>query len=116
MQKGETLVIDYNSNKKLVQGEYPIDFTLDLHGYHLQDAYDALVEAIEFGHSGGMRCLLIITGKGLHSNGDGQTLREQVPVWLSNNRLSSKIIKYTNAHKKHGGEGALYVLLKRVKN
>ena len=115
MQKNETLGLDYASSKKLSQGEYPIDFTLDLHGYYMNDAYDALIEAIEFGYASGMRCVLVITGKGLHSRGDGQTLKEQVPQWLGDRRLSDKIIKFTDAHKKHGGSGALYVLLRRAR-
>jgi DNA-nicking Smr family endonuclease len=127
MQKDETLGLDYASSKKLAQGEYPIDFTLDLHGHHMNEAYEALVEAIEFGYASGMRCILVITGKGLHSRDDGgfshgadysdrQTLKEQVPQWLGDLRLADKIIKFTDAHKKHGGSGALYVLLRRQRN
>ena len=56
------------------------------------------------------KCLLIITGKGLHSK--DKTIKTSIIEWFSEPFFANKIIKYTDANKKDGGSGALYVLLR----
>jgi len=63
--------------------------------------------------------VLVITGKGRDDDGPGPiprrrgVLRHQVPQWLSRPPLGPAVLQVTPAHRKHGGEGALYVYLRR---
>jgi|APCry1669189534_1035231.scaffolds.fasta_scaffold19765_1 DNA-nicking Smr family endonuclease len=86
-----------------------IEATLDLHGYTLEKAISALEKFIVMNHAWGRRWVLVITGKG----GQG-ILKEFVPTWISQN--PTWIIGYTYAAPKHGGDGALYVHLRRLRN
>jgi len=94
--------------KRLSQGEFAIDAKLDLHGMTLVDAHKKLVSFIEKQHHKGARCVLVITGKG----NPGQLQRE-VPRWLSLSDMAARILVVSTASAKHGGSGALYVLLRR---
>jgi DNA-nicking Smr family endonuclease len=90
----------------------PIAARLDLHGL----TYDAararldgfLLQAWHEGH----RAVLVITGKGSRGSGDG-TLRRAAPEWLAAPHLRSIVAGVSEAHRRHGGGGALYVALKR---
>ena len=110
LEKGSTLGIDKLSDKKLRAGEFKIDYRLDLHGMTLTEAYERLKNLFEFAESRNLRCLLIITGKGLHSK--DKTIKTSITDWFAEPYFSNRIIKYVDAHKKHGGSGALYVLLR----
>lgn len=110
LEKGTTLGIDKLSDKKLKNGNFKIDYKLDLHGMTLNEAYERLKVLFETAESKGFKCLLIVTGKGLHSK--DKTIKSSITEWFSEPYFSNKIIKYIDAHKKHGGTGALYVLLK----
>ena len=61
----------------------------------------------------GKRCVLVITGKGLKSDGSIGVLRENIPDWLNERRNRGLIIAFSHAVQKDGGEGAFYVMLKR---
>lgn len=109
--KNETLGIDGRSDKKLRVGKYHIDYTLDLHGFTLDEAYLKVKQTFEIAISKNYRCLLIITGKGLHSQ--SKTIKISLEEWLKEPFFSNKIIKWTDAQQKDGGTGAVYVLLKK---
>ena len=109
--KNETLGIDGRSDKKLRLGKYHIDYTLDLHGFTLDEAYLKVKQTFEIAISKNYRCLLIITGKGLHSQ--STTIKTSLEEWLKEPFFSNKIIKWTDAQQKDGGTGAVYVLLKK---
>lgn len=110
LKKDLTLGIDKNSDKKLKKGEFKIDYKLDLHGFTIDKAYNALVELFKHAELNNFKCLLIITGKGLHSK--DKTIKTSIIEWFSEPFFANKIIKYTDANKKDGGSGALYVLLR----
>jgi len=81
-----------------------------LHGLN-QDRARAVLEAFIFrSWTEGMRAVLVITGKGLR--GDG-VLRRMTPEWLADPRLRDVVAGISEAQRHHGGQGALYVALKR---
>lgn len=111
LEKDKSLGIDWNSDKKLIQGKYEIDYKIDLHGLTIDEAYNKIRLLFNKAELNNYRCLLIITGKGLHSQ--NQTIKQSIIEWFKEPFFSNKIIKYTDAQKIHGGSGAIYVLLKR---
>jgi len=112
LSKNTSLGIDHNTNKKLKSGKYQIDYKLDLHGCTLDEAYDKLERIINSAYEQGLRCILVITGKGLRFKRE-KTIKQAIQEWLFLPQFSSKIIKYTDATKQHGGTGAIYILLKK---
>lgn len=110
LRKDTTLGIDKNSDKKLSSGKYKIDYKLDLHGETLDSAYNKVKLLFEKAELNNYRCLLIITGKGLHSQ--NKTIKSSITEWFMEPYFANRIIKYTDAHIKDGGSGALYVLLR----
>ena len=88
----------------------PIGAHIDLHGL-TQDAARAALEGFVLDcWRDGLRSVLVITGKGLR--GDG-VLRRLTPEWLAAPRLQGVVAGVSEAHRRHGGEGALYIALKR---
>lgn len=111
LNKNLTLGIDRKSDKKLVNGKYKIDYKLDLHGETLDSAYNKIKRLFELSELRKYRCLLIITGKGLHSN--NKTIKNSITEWFKEAYFSNRIIKYTDANIKDGGSGAIYILLRK---
>lgn len=114
--------IDYRTQQRLKRGKMPIDGRLDLHGKTQNEAYDTLLEYIPVAYASGKRCILVITGKGVPRSGDIKLiersdhigiLKQKTPQWLSMPPLSPYILDIQPACPNHGGEGALYVLLRR---
>ncbi len=85
-----------------------LEGTLDLHGYTTEKAATALERFLISRQERGCRCVLIITGKGTEG-----ILKEFVLTWLKNH--PQLVIGYTYAASKHGGEGALYVKIRKIK-
>jgi len=83
---------------------------IDLHGLSQAGAHAALGAFLEDAAARGLRGVLVITGKG--TLGDG-VLRRRVPEWLAEPALRPLIAGVSEAHRRHGGSGALYVALKR---
>jgi len=83
---------------------------LDLHGMTQDEARARLVGFLRRAHEDGWRAAMVITGKG--SRGDG-VLRRYTPEWLASPDLRDIVAGVAEAHRRHGGEGALYVALKR---
>ena len=88
----------------------PIAGRLDLHGLTQDEARLAVIAFIRREHANGARAVLIITGKG--AMGDG-VLRRRTPEWLAEPSVRPLIAGLSSAERHHGGEGALYVALKR---
>lgn len=102
---------------QLAKGRKPIDARLDLHGMTQARAHRRLTAFLQRAHSEGATFVLVITGKGRASAGEGERgiLRRQVPLWLALPDLRSLVVGFEEAHIGHGGEGALYVRLRRVR-
>lgn len=112
--------LDRKTAKALKKGERVPEASVDLHGMTLERAHDALTRFILTEQSRGTRCVLVITGKGgdyrgrAVGYGDGRgALKRDVPRWLREPSLNGAVIGIYQAHKRHGGEGALYVYLRR---
>ncbi len=112
--------VDYRTQLRLKRGKMQIDGRIDLHGMTQNQAYDALLSFIPHAHSLGKRCVLVITGKGENRtsnaslfDGNIGVLKQKTPEWLNNSPLVQYVLKIETARPNHGGEGALYVLLRR---
>ncbi len=116
LQLNNNAGIDHSSIKKIERGEYPIDGTLDLHGMNQEQALSSLTKFIESSYQMRKRLLLVIVGKGKQSENRKGLLRELVPSWINYPTLRPMIINIKTASQKHGGEGAIYILLKRIRN
>ncbi len=111
---GETL--DGSWDRRLSRGLVQPDATVDLHGHNLATAYDLLDRRLEQGIAGGARLLLLITGKppseARKPSGRG-AIRGAVGDWLGASRHAGSIAAVRGAHPRHGGSGALYIVLRR---
>jgi DNA-nicking Smr family endonuclease len=117
LSHGVTVGIDKRQADRFRGGKLEIDGKIDLHGRTQAEAHDALHDFVHRAHRAGKRCLLVITGKGGNKSLDGEPtrgiLRQAVPRWLNEPGLRRFILAFDHARPQHGGEGALYVLLKR---
>jgi len=104
--------IDRANAERLKRGLHPIAARLDLHGRTQAEAHRELVEFVEASYRGGRRCVLVITGRGLGPDGPG-VLKSAVPRWLSEAAVRRRILAVATAQPRHGGAGALYLLLRR---
>jgi len=114
--------IDRRTEQKLKRGRMEIDATLDLHGLKQQAAHARLLHFIARAAEDGHRAVLVITGKGSRGDEAGimpserrGVLRAQVPLWLEEAPLHAYVRGVKSAGPRHGGAGALYVLIKRKK-
>lgn len=112
--------LDRRLTRRVARGNAALDARLDLHGMTQEQAHYALLRFIRAAQADGAKVVLIITGKGLRgrsSDGGGErgVLRRLVPHWLGLAEFRSYIIGFEAAHVTHGGEGALYVRLRRVR-
>ncbi|MCP1840528.1 DNA-nicking Smr family endonuclease [Bradyrhizobium sp. USDA 4524] len=102
---------------KLSRGRQEIDARLDLHGMTQLRAHRVLFTFLQRAHSDGLTFVLVITGKGKVGGLDSErgVLRRQVPEWLSLPEFRSLVVGFEEAHIGHGGEGALYVRVRRAR-
>lgn len=119
MLADKPLRMDAKTHGKMTRGRLAPEARLDLHGMTLAEAQPELVRFILNAQSGGLRLVLVITGKGKHRDEGGPIpqrtgiLRHQVPLWLHQAPLGPAVLQVTEAHLKHGGSGAYYVYLRR---
>jgi len=103
-------VIEPRRKHRIARERDPIGARIDLHGMDQDRARAALEGFLRRAWDEGYRAVLVITGKGVQ--GDG-VLRRRAPEWLAAPQLSPIVAGISEAHRRHGGEGALYVALKR---
>lgn len=103
---------DTRTMLRLKRGRIPPEGRLDLHGMTQDAAWRALTGFVAHAQRDGKRCVTVITGTGRWRAGAG-VLREQVPKWLSVPPLREHVIGFATAQPGDGGDGALYVLLRR---
>lgn len=103
-------LIEPGRRRRIVRERDPIDGRIDLHGMTFDQAKTALEAFIRRSAAEGARAVLVITGKG--SPGEG-LLKQWTPEWLAQPALRPLVAGVSAAHRRHGGEGALYVALKR---
>lgn len=102
--------IEPNRRHRIAREREEISARLDLHGYDQDRARAVLESFLRRAWNEGFRAVLVITGKGVH--GDG-VLRRRAPEWLAAPHLAPIVAGVSEAHRRHGGAGALYVALKR---
>lgn len=102
---------------QLSRGRKDIDARLDLHGMTQTRAHRVLFTFLQRAHHDGLTFVLVITGKGKVGGAESErgVLRRQVPQWLSLPEFRSMVVGFEEAHIGHGGEGALYVRVRRAR-
>jgi DNA-nicking Smr family endonuclease len=100
---------------RVARGKEVIDGRLDLHGLTQSEAHTALLRFLRAATAREARLVLVITGKGGRGEGERGILKRQVPQWLSLPEFRALIIGFEQAHVVHGGEGALYIRVRRTR-
>jgi DNA-nicking Smr family endonuclease len=113
--------IERKLRKKVARGAQSIDARLDLHGYTQDRAHSALLRFLGRAQASGYKLVLVITGKGA-ATGRGEmfgpergVLRRLVPQWLGRPECRPYVVGFESAGAAHGGEGALYVRIRRAR-
>lgn len=117
--------LDRRKARHIGSGRIEVEARIDLHGMRQSEAHQALRRFLMSSHAQGRRWVLVITGKGASQRRRGETdaygygeeergvLRRNVPRWLAEPELRAIVVGFTEAAARHGGEGALYVQLRR---
>jgi DNA-nicking Smr family endonuclease len=108
--------LDRRQRQRLARGTEAIDARIDLHGKTQSEAHAALARFLRRAQREGAKFVLVITGKGLRARTDGGergVLKRQVPQWLRLPELRAYVVGFEPAHVGHGGEGALYVRIRK---
>jgi DNA-nicking Smr family endonuclease len=115
---------DRRTMRQVSGGRTPIDATLDLHGLRQHAAHARLRSFLVSCQAKGHRIVLVVTGKGggrSSDPGEGAEssrgiLRRNVPLWLEERELRALVVGYAAAGPRHGGDGALYIRLRKVRD
>jgi DNA-nicking Smr family endonuclease len=116
--------LDRRMKQRVARGRDPIEARLDLHGMTQMQAHAELLRFLRRAQADGARTVLVVTGKGFraHSRGgkhdadrEPGVLRRQVPMWLALPEFRLLVVGFDDAHAGHGGQGALYVRLRRAR-
>ncbi len=110
--------LDSSWERKLARAAVEPDFTLDLHGHTLDQAHQRLDMGLGQAKAMGARLVLLITGRSRPAEAADRgarrgAIRAKVLDWLAAGPHGSDIAAIRKAHRRHGGEGALYLILKR---
>jgi DNA-nicking Smr family endonuclease len=100
--------------QRVARGKHQIDARLDLHGFTQAEAHAALLRFLRSARDRDARLVLVITGKG--RGGEIGVLRRQVPHWLGLPEFAELVSGVDSAAIGHGGDGALYVRVRRARN
>jgi DNA-nicking Smr family endonuclease len=109
----KTNTLDGSWDRRLSRGLVQPDLAVDLHGHTLDTAYRTLDAGLEQAIARGARVLLLITGKPRDPRSGRGAIRAAVGDWLQASRHAGDIAAVRGAHPRHGGSGALYIILKR---
>ena len=106
--------LDGGWDRRLRQGAVSPDRTIDLHGHTLATAHAALEGALARAVADDVRVLLVVTGKPPRPEARGRGLiRANIGDWLGTSGYRDRIAAVRHAHPRHGGSGALYLILRR---
>jgi DNA-nicking Smr family endonuclease len=115
--------LDKRQKQRVARGRQAIDARIDLHGMTQSQAHAALMHFVRQAQGTGARLVLVVTGKGsgkasetsYDAERERGVLRRQVPLWLALPEFRPFIVGFDEAHIAHGGQGALYVRLRRIR-
>jgi DNA-nicking Smr family endonuclease len=113
--KGHGGGLDSNWDRRLARGVIQPDTTIDLHGHSLAAAHAFLTRRLDDALAGDARLVLLVTGRpprGDHGSEGRGAIRAAVEDWLHASRHASDIAAIRPAHRRHGGAGALYLILR----
>ena len=119
--RGQPVRMDSKAFTRLKRGKLSPEARIDLHGMTLDRAHGALNRFILQSQGRGLRLGLVITGKGAREDPYDPlprprgVLKRQVPMWLQQAPLAQAVLQTAPAHIRHGGDGALYVYLRRAR-
>jgi len=113
--------LDRQTSRQLDKGKLEVEARLDLHGMRQRDAHAQLRRFLKTAQARGLRHVLVITGKGadqaaaksFYEEDERGVLRNAVPHWLAEPEFASLVVSFSPAPRRLGGEGALYVRLRR---
>jgi DNA-nicking Smr family endonuclease len=110
--------LDRRAKQRVARGRDAIEARIDLHGMTQSQAHTALLRFLRRAQADGAKIALVVTGKGggrISRDGTSErgVLRRQVPMWLSLPEFRPFIVSFEEAHVSHGGQGALYLRLRR---
>jgi DNA-nicking Smr family endonuclease len=108
--------LDRRTKQRLARGAVEIEGRLDLHGRTQSEAHVALLRFLRRAQADGNKFVLVITGKGARASdhwSERGVLKRQVPLWLKQAEFRAYVSGFEDAHVGHGGEGALYVRVRR---
>lgn len=110
--------LGHRLKQRVARGREPIDARIDLHGMTQNEAHASLFDFLQRARAGGAKIVLVVTGKGAgrgerDAAAERGVLKRQVPNWLALPRFRSLVVGFEDAHSSHGGQGALYVRLRR---
>ncbi|MBD2840713.1 Smr/MutS family protein [Erythrobacter rubeus] len=110
--------LDSHWNRRLKAGQIAPDYTLDLHGHTLDTAYDRIVSGLDQARAMDARLVLVIAGRERPVDPADRSsrrgaIRAKLLDWLAASHHADSIAAVRRAHIRHGGEGALYLVLKR---
>jgi len=114
--------IERRLRRELARGRASIDAALDLHGLTQAEAHEALRGFLRHSQARGLKLVIVVTGKGRQPDApvpwpqERGALRRLAPHWLRESDLRSVVLGFEEAGRAHGGSGALYVRLRRLKN
>jgi DNA-nicking Smr family endonuclease len=111
--EGWVIGFDHNLVRKLRQGEFSRQASLDLHGMTVEAAQGEVERFLLKVVRDGLRCVLIVHGRGRNSRGQVPVLKDRLKLWLTRGKLARSVLAFATARPYDGGPGALYVLLRR---
>ncbi len=113
--QGNVKGLDPRIFRKLKAGSYSPEAHLDLHGLTSDRAYEVLLEFVRENYFVGKRCLLVVPGRGKNSPLGRGVLREHLQEWITRDPLKRIVLAFSTARPRHGGAGAVYILLRKYK-
>jgi len=111
--EGTVRGVDASLLVRLRRGDFSVQAHVDLHGLSSDAAKAELERFLVESRRRGLRCVLVVHGRGLHSKDQIPVLKERMGPWLTRGRLSRIVLAFATARPSDGGAGALYVLLRR---
>lgn len=112
-------ILDGRWEKQIRRGQLMPEMAIDLHGHTLALAHQRLERALVQSLADGVRVLLVVTGKPRENRGGEEgrrgAIRAEIGHWLQSSSMADRIASVRTAHPRHGGTGALYIILRRRK-
>jgi DNA-nicking Smr family endonuclease len=112
---GQVQGLDAKIFRKLKNGEFSVQGHLDLHGMNTDQARFAVMDFLRRSYMEGKRCVLLIPGRGRNSPLGQGVLRQELTTWLTQAPLKRIVLAFTTALPRHGGSGAVYLLLRQMR-